>query len=263
MAAATSHASPLETLTDQQKDRMKQLREIVSKWELAEPERKFCDEMRLFRYLKGLNWDVDVSQQQLKETVEWRAKFKPQEITLESIDAVAKLGYFYTAGHDKDGRPIMYMQMGKDTMENTPENTLLKFKHIVYMMERAIERMPEGVYSLTWIIDMKNSSLSLGTVKATKDMFSELGNFYTERLCRTLVVNAPWTINALWTVVAAFLAKETREKYIFVKGKPEELKRTYLQYIDEDQLIQEYYGTNTYTYNHEAELAADKTRHRN
>eukprot|EP01027_Heterolobosea_sp_BB2_P022005 GEZU01032370.1.p2 GENE.GEZU01032370.1~~GEZU01032370.1.p2 ORF type:complete len:277 (+),score=137.73 GEZU01032370.1:159-989(+) len=256
--SASNH--PLATLTDLQKDKIKQLRAIADTWGMAEPEQKFCDDMCLYRYLKGLNWDVEISQNQLKETVEWRAKFKPQNITLEDVAPVAKQGYMFTHGFDKEGRPVMYMLMGKDTLDNSEENTMLKFKMVVYMMERAIERMADGVYSLTWIIDMKDSNLSLSTVKATKDMFGELGNFYTERLCRTLVINAPWSISTLWSFASKFLAKETRDKYIFVKGSPQQLKDIFTQYIDEDQLIVDYYGKDPYTYNYEKELEKEKAK---
>jgi hypothetical protein len=75
--------NPLDNLNDEQKKKMKELREITNKWGCAEKEQKFLDDMCLFRYLDGLHYDMDVTTKQLKETVEWRAKYNPEAITLE------------------------------------------------------------------------------------------------------------------------------------------------------------------------------------
>ena len=40
---------PLKTLTPLQQERINELRKIVDSWNLAEPEKKFCDDMCLFR----------------------------------------------------------------------------------------------------------------------------------------------------------------------------------------------------------------------
>ena len=107
---------------------------------------------------------------------------------------------------------------------------------------------------------MKNSNLSLSTVRQTKDMFGALGNYYTERLCRTFVLNAGWTLSAVWTVIKAFLAKETREKYNILKGNAQYIKDTITQFIDESQLTAEYGGKNPFIFDFNRENEIDKKR---
>lgn len=64
---------------------------------------------------------------------------------------------------------MIYVLFGKDTLENTEENKKMKFKLFVYMMEKCIQRMPESVHNIVWLVDLKDSSISLQLVKDMKD----------------------------------------------------------------------------------------------
>lgn len=194
------------------------------------------------RYLSGLKWDIKVATDQLKETLAWRREVKPWTIRLKDIEPIAKQGFLYHFGFDRDHRPIIYIHMGKDKSELTEENKMLKFKYFVYIMEKCIARMPNGVYNILWIVDMKDSSLSLGVVKAMKDMFVKLGDYYTERLARCMVLNAGWTLSMIWAFVKPFLAQETIDKYVMVKGGNKELKQVLDKYVDENQVVEEFDG---------------------
>jgi hypothetical protein len=241
--------SPLNKLNEEQKEKLKQLREIAAGWDLQPAERKFCDDMCLFRYLSGLQWDVEVSQKQLKDTLDWRASYKPQDIRLKDLRTVAESGWLYHFGFDKHSRPIIYVLMGKDKAENTEENKLLKFKYFVYIMEKCVKRMPEGVYNITWIVDLKDSSLSMSVVKAMKDMFVKLGDYYTERLARCVVTNVGFTLNLIWAFVKPFLAQETVDKYVLVKGGD---KEAFYNVAHKAQLPKEFFGDLDYKFDFNA-----------
>lgn len=43
--------SPLTKLNEEQKEKIRQLKEIVEGWKLQPAEREFCDDMCIFRYL--------------------------------------------------------------------------------------------------------------------------------------------------------------------------------------------------------------------
>lgn len=139
-----------------------------------------------------------------------------------------------------------------------------QFKFFVYIMEKCIARMPAGVTNILWIVDMKDSSLSLGIVKAMKDMFVKLGDYYTERLARCMMINVGWTLSMVWSFVKPFLAQETIDKYVIVKGGGKELKQMLEKYVDENQLVEEFEGKCKYTFNFETmaeeELAEDRNR---
>ncbi|KAG2378475.1 hypothetical protein C9374_008114 [Naegleria lovaniensis] len=248
-SAKSAVVSPLSKLTPEQTKLMGELRKIAEGWDLDEEQKAFMDEMCLFRYLSGLQWNMDQASKQLKETMEWRKTFRPQDIRLKDLEPIAKQGFLFHYGYDKQCRPVIYVLMGKDTADNTEENKKLKFKLFVYMMEKCIKRMPEGVHNIVWLVDLKDSSLSMSLVKEMKDTFVQLGNYYTERLARTLVLNAGWTISMIWSFVSNFLAKETVEKYVMVKGNDKTIAETFEKYIEKDLLVKGFgNGTAEYKY---------------
>lgn len=97
----SSVVSPLSKLTDEQKKLMEDLRKISETWNLDEEQKAFLDDMCLFRYLSGLQWNMEVASKQLKETMDWRASFRPQDIRLKDLEPIAKQGFLYHYGYDK------------------------------------------------------------------------------------------------------------------------------------------------------------------
>jgi hypothetical protein len=253
--------NPLEHLSDEQKKKMKELREITKTWGVAPKEEKFLDDMCLFRYLDGLHYDMEVTKKQLKETVEWRAKYDPESITLEELEPVAKQGHMFTVGFDKYSRPVIYFIMGKDTLENDEKSQSLKFRYVVWMMEQCVKLMPPGIYKATWVIDLKDSSLSLSVIKQVKDMFAKLGDYYTERLACALVTNYSWSIGFIWGFVSKFiLHPETVAKYKFLNGSITELPDQFAETIDVNQLIPEFGGKSTFKFDYALAVKHDKER---
>jgi hypothetical protein len=116
-------------------------------------------------------------------------------------------------------------------------------------MEKCAKRMPEGVYNITWIIDLKDSSLSMGVVKSMKDMFVKLGDYYTERLAKCVVANVGFTLGLVWAFVKVFLAQETVDKYVLVKGGD---KEAFYNVANKAQLPKEFYGDLDYTFDFKA-----------
>lgn len=234
---------PLTILTPEQRQKIENLRAVSDTWNLAPPEQEFVDDMCLYRFLAGLQWDETTAAAQLKEACEWRQSFKPQDIRLKDVEKLFQQGYCFSVGRDKANRPIIYLMLGRDKVPNDEEGRELKIKFVVYIMEMVIKTMPKGIYNITWVIDVQGASLSMSVIKQMKDMFTKIGDFYTERLAMSFVCNTPWTISFLWNFIKAFLAKETVAKYVFVKGNPAQLCEAMSKYVDADQLITEFGGS--------------------
>ena len=47
----------------------------------------------------------------LKKTCEWRAKVKPQNLTIDDLGEVGKTGFMFHYGYDKLNRPVVYIGM--------------------------------------------------------------------------------------------------------------------------------------------------------
>lgn len=71
----------------------------------------------------------------LKDTLAWRAEYKPEEITWEEIQSEAELKKVTILDHvDNDGRPVVFMRPRNEVPGGSNE---LKLKYVVYIMERA------------------------------------------------------------------------------------------------------------------------------
>jgi hypothetical protein len=199
------------------------------------------DDMALFRFLFGYQWDVEFAANMAFEMLEWQKSFKPKDIRMKDIQKVARNAYLFHHGHDKKMRPILYMIIGNDKAENTDENVDLKFKHLVHTNEQCIKFIEKygnaDTYQILWIVELKNGSISLNLVKSMKGLFDLLGNRYPERCGQILVLNPPWTLNVIWSFLKPFLTQSQIDKYQFIKGSDAEIRTQLLKFIDEDQLI--------------------------
>ena len=99
-------------------------------------------------------------------------------------------GKMYRNGVDKGGRPIILMKPRNDNTEEKEP----KVKYLVYLLEKAIERMEEeytGVTQLVILIDFADYN-PLSGVKHTstnREVLGILQNHYPERLFRAYILN--------------------------------------------------------------------------
>ena len=80
------------------------------------------------RYLHGYNYNIEEAANILKKNIEWRGSYKPYNIRVKDAELVAKNGYLYSHGNDKEGRPVIYLLVGRDKVENNDETKKLKVR---------------------------------------------------------------------------------------------------------------------------------------
>jgi len=211
------------------------------------------DDMALYRYLYGYAWKMEDCVKMCKEMIEWERKYKPKEVRLKDVEEVAKFGYLFHHGHDKKNKPLLWMLLENDKVPNEEKYLDLKYKHLVHTNETCIRWMEKNggpdTFNITWVVEIKGSSLSLSTVKATKHLFDSLGQNYPERVGQILILNPPWTASIIWSFVKPFLTQQQIDKYVFIKGSEKDIRQELLKYIDEDQLIPALYqGKSSFTF---------------
>jgi hypothetical protein len=237
----TGVVSPLATLNQEQKEKMEKLRSIVNEWGSVEDPSQVND-LALYRYLKGLGWDIDIAAKHLKETLEWRSTFRPQDLELRDFERVAKSGWCYHYGFDRESRPVIYMKLGRDSAPDSEENRMLKYKFLAYVQEKCVSRMPENVINITWVVDLDGASITMSLIKSMKDMFVKLGDHYTERLAKVYVMNLGWGLSMIWSFMKHFLAQTTVDKYNILSGGEKTIKAELSKAIDPSQLPKDFFG---------------------
>jgi hypothetical protein len=245
--------SPLNDLSEQEIKKMSQLRELVQTWNLEPEEQKWCTDLTLYRYLLGLQWDIEKASKQLKDTVEWRKNYRPQDIKLSELEPVARSGWMFYHGYDKQSRPILYIIVERDET-GADDNLDLKFRHIAYILEKCFESMPPNVYNITWIVEFKNVSLSIDLVKKLKNAMGNIGEYYPENLYRIFVLNVGWIVNVMFAFARTFMTKHMLDKYIVAKYDD------LLDHVDSDQLIQILGGNNEYEFDFDKEVNLEESK---
>lgn len=118
--------------------------------------------------------------------------------------------------------------------------------------------MSPGVYQTCWLVDMENSSLTASTIKQVVGMFTKMGDHYCERLGKCIVVNYAWYLYPVWKVISTFMAKQTVEKYVLIRGSKEEVLKELEKYIDRDNILEHFGGDSKYVFDYETELKAEE-----
>ena len=102
-----------EHLTEVEHGRLRMMRASVVKevssgrLNLSTPAlKRFITDACLCRYLRARKWDVAKSMKMLKKSLEWRAHFKPEDLTWDDVKHEGETGKQFCAGKDRKGRTV-------------------------------------------------------------------------------------------------------------------------------------------------------------
>ncbi|KAL0482306.1 hypothetical protein AKO1_012990 [Acrasis kona] len=250
----------MANLGKEKDDKIKEFRGVVDSWKDGYDKhvQDFLSDATLFRYLDGFQWDINTANEKIKATAEWRQKERPQDIRLKDLKELGESGFIVHHGFDKYGRPIMYVNFGKDQLEVNEETNKLRKLAILYYVEKCTSRMPENVYQITWICDLKDANISLAMVKGLLPSMLLLGEHCAERLSVAIVCNASWTLSMCWSFASPFLNQQTLDRYTVTRESGEEVKAIITKYVDEDELLKGFGGKNDFKYDHKAIIALEE-----
>ncbi|KAJ0087100.1 hypothetical protein Patl1_08493 [Pistacia atlantica] len=125
----------------------------------------YCSDASISRYLTARNWNVKKATKMLKETLKWRAEYKPEEIRWNEIAHEAETGKIYRSNYvDKYGRTVLVMRPACQNSKSTKG----QIRYLVYCMENAISNLPPDQEQMVWLIDFQGFNLSHISVKLVK-----------------------------------------------------------------------------------------------
>ncbi|BEJ11431.1 hypothetical protein CspHIS471_0108530 [Cutaneotrichosporon sp. HIS471] len=225
-------------MTAEQEDMVEELKEYTATILLPEDdayhpwEKRFLEDVGTHhRYMRAAKWRMDDAKKRIKGTMEWRREFKPDLITTEEVAETAGTGKLLLNGLDKDSRPIIYMRPGR----GPPPDHDKQIRYLIFLLERAIDIMPDGQERLCIIVDFKDAGKQpRQPMSVSMYVLNVLQNHYVERLGRGLVLNIPWFINGFFKAIMPFMDPVTRDKARF--------NPTLTDLVDPDQLEAEYTG---------------------
>jgi hypothetical protein len=175
---------------------------------------EYATDACLKRYLRARSWNLKKAEKMLRETLQWRASYKPEEIRWEDVAKESETGKVYRAACvDKQGHTVLVMRPAR---QNTTSREG-QIKQLVYSMENAILNLPPDQEQMVWLIDFKNWTMNKAIpVKTTQETAYVLQNHYPERLGIAILYNPPHIFETFWQIVKPFLDTKTARKVKFV-----------------------------------------------
>ncbi|KAK7695217.1 hypothetical protein QCA50_002407 [Cerrena zonata] len=211
--------APIRQYTGEQKEKIAALGEYARSITLPSTDSYYTWERRwlekpdtLPRYMRAAKWDFQDAKKRIKATMEWRREYKPDLIPPEEVKIEDEGGKIIINGFDKDGRPVIYMNPGRQNTETSPR----QLRHLVWCLERAKDLMPPGQESVVILIDYKTTTLRTNpSISTARKVLHILQQHYPETLGRGLVVNLPMLLNFFYKGISPFLDPVTRDKIRF------------------------------------------------
>mmetsp|Transcript_86132 Transcript_86132/g.230668 ORF Transcript_86132/g.230668 Transcript_86132/m.230668 type:complete len:549 (+) Transcript_86132:135-1781(+) len=179
-------------------------------------------EARILRYISHTRGDIVKAATAMQETSTWREEFFKKSLSDSDPDLLEalQLGFISFLGRDDGLRPVMFLNVKVATAHPnvfTPDRCL---KLIAFCMEFALRFLflPGRVESQVVVIDLKDVSMYGFPTSALKPVISLLGKHYVGRLYQMYVVNAPYLVTGLYSVVKPMLSDRQQNKIIFVSN---------------------------------------------
>ena len=209
-------------------------------------------------------FQVDQAEARLIRTLEWRKKFKADEVMhgimagdVKSVTPVGadvserQMPKIYVADDatgevyrfDRFSKCVSYMNVDALTLDQWSECVVLTMESCLDMLRVQSKKQGKEISTYTTVVDSSGVSIT-GIVARRKfvQFMSDIGaEHYPESLGKTFLVNCPWYFDKIWNIAKAFIDKDTLSKLSVNSGLPME---EMLKLIPKNILLKEFGGDN-------------------
>jgi hypothetical protein len=149
---------------------------------------QYASDSCLKRYLKAHNWKIEKAEKMIRESLKWRATYKPEEICWKDVATETETGKVYRANfHDKQGHPVVVMHPGRQNTNNCEG----QIRQLVYTVENAVLNMPPGQEQMVWLVNFQGWTPTKVPINTVTETASVLQCHYPERLYVAILYNPP------------------------------------------------------------------------
>lgn len=208
----------------------------------------------VLKFLRARKWNVSAGVAMMAACMKWRMEFGVDRIIEKGEEGFLdqegflhqlKIGKTFVQGTDRQGRPVVYINVRLHKASDQAPKTLEEF--IVFSMESVrLMLTPPLVEKVTIIIDMTGFGLANMDWKSLAFIVKCLESYYPESLNVLVVHNPPWVFQGLWKIIAPMLDPVVRAK-IQISKTSEELQ----EHIDPAQLLSNLGGKNGWKWTYE------------
>jgi len=169
------------------------------------------------RFIQAHKFKIPPTITAVQEYIEWASKKLPAKLT-PKIEEYLQKGIVYTFGRDNRFRPIFIINAYMINPKELEMDVLLDM--ITFFLEYVIGNMllPGQVENWVVIADLGKQGITSLPISSIKQVFGYLQNNYRARMHKSYIVNAPFMVQATWTMVKPFLEETTIEKISLSSG---------------------------------------------
>ena len=231
-------------------------RELKEEEEEEEEEEMILDSEVDIRYVEGCRGNMKEAKDRYRRTRKWRKRYEVDSILTRAQPHFVTMMSCYTKyihKRDKWGHVVSFETAGslrkcmQDFM-NAGVSVEQAVLHEVFCAEylwRIADTRGYPASQQLVVLDLRGISLgdmSGDVVSFMKEIGSNIGDNYPERLFRVFIVHPPSWFHVLWKIVAPLINPKTRDKTHVVRGA-KEIRAELLKFIDLEDLPLEYGGT--------------------
>ncbi|KZT40599.1 CRAL/TRIO domain-containing protein [Sistotremastrum suecicum HHB10207 ss-3] len=243
-----------ETLNSQQKETLIKFRdELRTEGIVGESDSWGTDDDCLIRFLRARKFNIKAAKTMFKKCSEWRRTIGGVGIDqlYTEIDPwdyperkeVFKKWPIWFHKTDKKGRPINIQTLGEIDIPGLhkavkPE----RHWHTIVVNQEALtrevipcctKRFGQSISGALCILDLKGFGQFWGMKGIARESLQLTQDYYPETMGQLLILNAPTSFTAIWSVIKTWIAKETADKIDILGSDYQEIL---LKHVDADNL---------------------------
>jgi phosphatidylinositol transfer protein SFH5 len=156
------------------------------------------------------------------DTIHWRRDFSIPILNKELLQRELATGKNYVSGKAKDGRPIVYLLLGKENTWDPVGNTTA----LVYTLERAVRSMATNVQETICIVDCEGvGMMNAPSTAFLGNIIDILGKHYPRRNGQIFICNVSSVFYFVWNVISLSLSEMTKKKIQILTSDVTEMRR--------------------------------------
>ncbi|KAM0886541.1 hypothetical protein ACQ4PT_029640 [Festuca glaucescens] len=192
------------------------------------------------RFLRARDHNIGKASAMFLKYLAWKRTAKPNgSITADEVRNELAQEKLYVQGHDKMGRPMVYLFGARHIAAKRDLNEFKRF--VVYILDTTCTKLPPaGQEKFASVVDLKGFGYANYDIRAMLEALDIMQNNYPERLGRVFLIHVPYVFMAAWKMVYPFIDDNTKKKFVFVADK--NLDATLRDAIEESQLPEEFGG---------------------
>mmetsp|Transcript_9730 Transcript_9730/g.14664 ORF Transcript_9730/g.14664 Transcript_9730/m.14664 type:complete len:357 (-) Transcript_9730:107-1177(-) len=217
------------------------------------------DKSTIVRYLEANLWQPrfpngQTAAERIMATIDWRCNFPLPAVNLALLSTELATGKNFVHGKSKDGRPVVYLLLGKENTWDPDGNTMA----LVYTLERAIRSMSPAVQETICIVDCDG----LGMMNSPSTAFLSkiidiLGRHYPRRNGQIFICNVSSVFYFVWNAISVTLSDVAKKKIQILTNDMVEMRKAIGAYIDVSVLSTDFGGDAKIKFDPNSYLAAD------